>query len=615
MRRVVWMLAAALSITAVLGFASWSGVSAAALGEGDTVSAAPAQPPLRADVNDFTIAAFDAEYRLGRDAEGRSTLHTTERIDAVFPDYDQNRGIIRDLVRVYDGHPTDLTVVSVTDEQGTPRSFDTEVTDDVLSVIIAVPEGSFVHGTQTYVIEYTQRDVTRAFADTRVDEFYWDVNGTDWAQPFDRVSATVVVSPELTASVTGEMACYRGRFGSTDQCRLATATSANGETIISADENDLRPRENLTVAIAFTPGTFAERPTPFLTRVPVLLWAGIASFIAAPAVTLTSLLLAKRRSRTGRAIIAQYEPPANLSVAVAAELLREPKRAMTATLLDLAVRHKIRLLHDQAADVYGAQLLDDTGLLNIERGVCQRLFLTGVGGHLWFDRKTTRLGDTALTLRTRAAAETLSRGWVRKIGRGVIATVIILLIVGVVLGLAQAGLTDSEAIGMVVIGVGVTGGVWLMIGLVRALSAARPLTPSGALLHDHLMGLRDYIRLAEADRIRMLQSASGAEVSTERVVQVYEKLLPYAVLFGYEREWQHELAQYYRESAPDWVAGNTSGSLSDMISLAALSSAVRTSPTTQASSGSGSSFSSSSGGSSGGGFSGGGGGGGGGRGI
>jgi uncharacterized membrane protein YgcG len=132
------------------------------------------------------------------------------------------------------------------------------------------------------------------------------------------------------------------------------------------------------------------------------------------------------------------------------------------------------------------------------------------------------------------------------------------------------------------------------------------------------MGLREYIRLAEADRIRMLQSASGAEVDEQRIVQVYERLLPYAMLFGFETEWQGELGRYYRESSPEWATGTSS--FSTAFPLRAFDLAVATSPATRMrSSGSGggsrSSFSSSHGGSSGGGFSGGGGGGGGGRGI
>lgn len=151
----------------------------------------------------------------------------------------------------------------------------------------------------------------------------------------------------------------------------------------------------------------------------------------------------------------------------------------------------------------------------------------------------------------------------------------------------------------------------------------RPVTMLGAKLRDHLEGLKEYISLAEADRLRVLQSVSGAEVSSDHAVKVYERLLPYAAMWGMEKEWQRELAKYYVEAPPQWVAGDTSNWVADPALFASLNRSVlasRPTPVVSSSSG-GSSWSSSggssfsSGGSSGGGFSGGGGGGGGGRGI
>lgn len=569
------------------------------------------------DVNDFTIESFDAEYRLGRDGEGRSTLHTVERITAVFPDFDQNRGLIRDLVRVYDGHETDIEVRSVTDERGNPRPFETEQYGDFLSVIMAVPEGSYVHGAQTYVVEYAQRDVTRFFENTGTgsagtDEFYWDVNGTDWSQPFGRVSARLTLEGDLAEAFTGDAACYRGRFGSNAGCEV----TAEGRALV-VDERDLGPYENVTIAAGFEPGTFSPRPAPFLERFPFLVWGGLASLAAAVALGVTAAIRARRGSRTGRAIIAQYEPPAGMPVAVAAVLLRAKDRAMTATLLDLAVRRRIRLLHDEPSGLYGAQLIDEEGLAPIERTMCDRVFAKGLGSSLWFDGKSTRLGDAATALTGQAEREARSAGLTRRASGKATGTVVLLLVLALALPVLHSILTGDFVLMTVLLAVGINLLVWVIIGAVAALLALRTLTPAGALLRDHLMGLREYIRLAEADRIRVLQSASGAEVDEHRIVQVHERLLPYAVLFGYEREWQAELARLYRESTPEWVAGSSSTSFSHAISIAALTSSVSSSPVTRVSSGSGSgsSFSSSGGGSSGGGFSGGGGGGGGGRGI
>lgn len=594
-------------ILSLLAGAAWPSASAAA------IEREQGQPVHLADVDDFAFESFDAEYRLGRDADGRSTLRTVERITALFPEYDQNRGFIRDLTRVYDGHDTELEVLSVTDETGAPRPFTTEANGDFVSVVMAVPQGEFVHGRQSYVLEYAQRDVTRFFDDVSLDEFYWDVNGTGWVQPFGSVSARLILDDGLAEAFNGSAACYRGAFGSTEPCDIAAEGGG-----LAASAEDLGPGENVTIAAGFLPGTFSGPPVPFLERVPLLLYGGLASLLAALALLGLTLLRGLRGAKTGRAVIAQYEPPEGVSAALAAEIVRAQKKAMTATLLDLAVRRKMRLLHDGPSDLYGAQPLESTGLLPIEQSLYERLFRSSDTA-VWFTPTSTRLGDAAALLRSQARTEALRAGLIRKPGARMLAVIIPLFLLALGLPVLHAVITGNFVLMTVLLAVGINVLVWVLIGTAAALLMLRPRTAEGALLHDHLMGLREYIRLAEADRLRMLQSASGAEVDAQRVVQVYERLLPYAVIFGFEREWQAELAKYYRETAPDWAAGS-SASFSQGLSIAAFGSAVAASrPTPSASSGSGSgsgsSFSSSSGGSTGGGFSGGGGGGGGGRGI
>lgn len=145
-----------------------------------------------------------------------------------------------------------------------------------------------------------------------------------------------------------------------------------------------------------------------------------------------------------------------------------------------------------------------------------------------------------------------------------------------------------------------------VIGMV----SRKPLTAAGAETRDHLAGLKEFIEWAEADRIRMLQSPQGAErvpvdTTDPRVMlRLYETLLPYAVVFGQEKEWARELAVLYGSgNSPGWYSGSSG------FNAAAFSSGISTLSASTASS------SSTSGGSSGGGSAGGGGGGGGGGGV
>ena len=108
--------------------------------------------------------------------------------------------------------------------------------------------------------------------------------------------------------------------------------------------------------------------------------------------------------------------------------------------------------------------------------------------------------------------------------------------------------------------------------------------------------------MAEADRLKFLQSVDGADTTNEGIVKLYETLLPYAIIFGQEKSWLKSLDQYYKlvdekdMALPVWYAFSNS-------SFHSLNSSISSSVSLPGSSG-GSGFS--------GGFSGGGGGGGGG---
>ena len=147
----------------------------------------------------------------------------------------------------------------------------------------------------------------------------------------------------------------------------------------------------------------------------------------------------------------------------------------------------------------------------------------------------------------------------------------------------------------------------------------------------YLEGIREYLRLAEEDRLRAAQSPQTADlVSSGRrpfgdapnapgddIVNLYERLLPYAVLFGMEREW----VEVIRAAQPRGRDGHAAAALRlrhvalalgrVVVDRAARGDAGLARRLLELSSSSFSSSWSSSGGSSGGGFSGGGGGGGG----
>lgn len=596
-----------------------------------------------ADVADFSFDSWHSEFELGVTAEGYSTLHTVETIVARFPESDQNHGITRAIPAHYQGDPTALAITSVTDENGAPRDFETESGDDDLELLVISDDG-FGHGLQTYVISYRQTHVTLDPDDSDRQEFYWDVNGTGWDQPFDEVSATLTLDPAIANDVTGTTVCYRGAQDSTQACDILTEADA-GPTPFTAVATEPAPRETLTIVAEFEAATFTPRDDSFTaTPFPGI---GLGAAILGLIIMLGAIIARSTswRHAPGRpTIIAEYLPPRGINLLQASDLAGGASKAMAAQFLSLAVRGNLRVIESEPAAKkagpkksgpkkagavktsamphYELELRGSDGVDETEHGILSQLF----PGLALGSRRDLQHRDAKLTAALLKSTSSVRRGMVpagyRTHSGGALR--LWLLMLGCLFG-------GVAAIASLIGGITEIGGAWpivtAIVGIFTAITtlvvagSVRPLTATGAELRDYLKGLKLYIALAEADRLRVLQSPEGALRSPgrprpgfdgasdpSRVLKLYERVLPHAVLFGQEKEWLGVLGEYYQVAGtqPDWYVGGSS------FNAAYFVAGIGGFSTTTTAAWSGSASSSSSSGASGGSAGGGGGGGGGG---
>ena len=224
----------------------------------------------------------------------------------------------------------------------------------------------------------------------------------------------------------------------------------------------------------------------------------------------------------------QYTPTPHLSVVAAAELLGESRRAIAAQVVDFAVRGVLRVARlDRRTFVLELADLDAVAARRTGPGFDEIDIL-----HVLFPGLEP------------GARRILSRGENRPLGamlRDPHRRVVARLIAD---GFARERGWLERAV------------VWWRKQPTEPTEAAHPAV-------DHLWGVHDYIRLAEQDRFRMLQSPSGAVTETRgelEILRLHERLLPYAVLFGLEKEWMRELDLRYRSLPPDLLAGVDSAS-------------------------------------------------------
>ncbi len=563
-----------------------------------------AAPVYAANSNNFTIKNYDIQYTLKRGSDGHAKLRTIETITAEFPNYDQNHGIERAIPTTYNNHPTNLKIVSVEHSDGTPWNYTTYESNG--NTVVRIGDASnYIHGEQTYVLTYTQQDVTHYFADTKSDEFYWDTNGTEWAVPINSLDVSLAVDDSLSNNLTGKSACYQGFNGQDTPCTLDQAA-----TIFNASATALSPGENVTLAVGFTPHTFAEYQ-PSLQETLSRIWIIATIFIGIMAGGIMVWLFVRYAAWSGRkkdigTIVPEYLPPKDVSVSTMATILTPKGSVFTAQLIDFAVRHYVKIYETGKKSVfkpadYTVEITRDistlaeeeqeilTDIFNSTVAVGRRLELSSLRNNSSVylrmsnnDKQLNELIRGKYAIREKNPAQSK---WYRTMG-WILLTVAIFTLNPVMLIASLSAFICGFVL-------------W-------------PLTDKGVALRRYAEGMKMYIHIAEAERLKYLQSPEGvAKIESVDVTQpgqllkLYERMLPYAILFGQEKEWSKRIGDLYdaAHTVPDWYSGNTAFNAAVFASAMSSfsTSATYSAPT-----------SSSSGGSSGGGFSGGGGGGGGG---
>lgn len=610
--RIIRTLTVAIAVAAGVGLSAPAAASAQ-MAAAPTASTPSVTAGAEVDVDDFSYASWDARYDIGLDADGRATMHVSETLVARFPDFDQNRGIVRGLATTYENAGLDTRVLSVTDENGADVPFETETDDGVLYVLTG--DDDYVRGLTTYVIEYEMRDVILP-ADSGVDEFYWDLLPLDSTQSIESFRADIVFDAAISAGLTGATRCYEGFSGEDESCTVEGPDDVDGGTRFHVESGERSAADGVTVAIGFEAGTVAQpaarEPNAATDVVPMFAALG-ASGLSIASWFAVSAFARRRRTATG-IVVAQYDVPASMPPLLAGAIIPGAKSVIPAEIVHLAVHGVIRIEEGAAPEQPRLRHLSDERLSDhLDIATVESLFL-GADDDGVVDMPTASESFaarmSALEAQGKAAAE--SRGLLRRErARGaVIIQWVALGVVVVGLALALWGVISGRVGAGPAVVVAAFTTFFVLLSSLYSFSKHPVLSPEGALAHEYLLGVREFIRVAEADRLQMLQSYRGAERREDggaNVIVLYEHLLPYAMLFGMEDEWGRVLENAYsfEQHGPSWIGDPTSPYLRTSLAAFAVSShsaATYSAPST--------SSSSSFGGSSGGGFSGGGGGGG-----
>lgn len=549
-----------------------------------------------ASTQNFYFEDFTADYYLSRDEDGTSRMRVEEQLTAIFPDTDQNHGITR-VIPFTNSNGKNITMSSTSRlnievlRNGEREPIAEITSEDGYFEVKIGSAHEYVHGRQVYTLKYEFENLIldQTEAGESWQELYWDINGNDWSQRFNQVTARIHLDSDIAKSFTGDTVCYVGRYGKTgkDRCKV----SKDGK-LVTFTASKVLSGETLTIAMKFDADTFVFHAP----KTSYLLIIILSGFLALGIILIVMMIIAshcvkaKRDYYRGLFVKPEYTAPRGFTVAEMAEnhigkaLKGNPK---VATLLELAVTHKIELVKTETTGAFGrkktawqVRVKTTKGLSSEQTKVLQ--ILSGSDKSIDTGQEIDIKSRTATSTLQKLAQEFTTKTqdslrekdlYVAKDakpkGPCTTTVVTVLSIVWFFLTFVAfiASLTIPEEsyvpyagaywAPFVILPVGVIVFIIVLIGAVKA-GKFEEHTEKGLDYARYLDGLKLYISMAEADRLKFLQSVKGADTSHEGVVKLYEKLLPYAVLFGLEKSWLNELSRYYEfddVTAPTWYVG------------------------------------------------------------
>jgi len=492
----------------------------------------------------WEIASFEARVMVHEDATA-----TVQEMIIVDFGQEHRRGIYRDLPIHYTDRAGQhftlrFRVEQVTDAEGRPWPYRVESAGRARRIRIGEAD-RFVTGEQSYAISYDiQRGALRFFPDH--DECYWNLTGNEWAVPMRRLRAEVRL-PEAATDI--RTVAYMGGYGSTAQVPQIRVL---GSRVILEPLSGFGPYEGLTVAVGWGKG--AVHP-PSAWQV-VGWWLEDNWVYGLPLgvlIGMTWLWAARgREPRLQRSQVVEYAAPDGLSPAEVGTLIdqRVNLRDITATVIDLAVRGYVRI-EPRPSAVVGLRWASDYTLVSLkpwdgdshlkphERKILWAIFDTPHTSKNLSDLEQVFYRELP-AIRQHLYEALVKHGYFDSHPEEV--RIRYLILAGGLGGTMMMGLlwfTHQLPQLSLVLASGLSTVIVVLFSLVMPRR-----TLKGAQLTDRITGFVEFLKRADADRIRRMNDAS-----------LFERCLPYALAFGVADRWAKAFEGMYTQP-PSWYAGD-----------------------------------------------------------
>jgi len=534
------------------------------------------------------IQSFAAQIKINKDG----TIDVSEKITYDFDGLEKH-GIYRTIPYIKKNNEgkrfqLDFKDISVTDENGQSYRYTISRTNDNLKVKIGDPDKT-ITGIHTYVINYQVFGALTYFSDH--DELYWNVTGNEWSVPILSADALIEL-PSAVDKEENKPACYTGRLGSRlSDCQIYHLDN-DRKKMAGRVLKSLGAYEGLTIVIGFPKNIVAvlepkEVVTFFDTivgKIVIVFFILLTTFwyLGLPIYIIHRWFKYGRDPKTTIGVTtAWFDPPKSsdtkrfLTPGEVGTLGDETVdlKDISATIVDLARRGYLKIEERQKGDFYLVRedKPENSGLLDFEKLLLKKFFKS---------KKIISLKEEKLYQEIEEIKGKLYQETVK-------------------IGLFAENPEKIRKIYYIIAGLAMVTFNFFLAAIAFLFGRNMPRkTINGVNAFTVAKSLKNFLSSQE----RQLKFQADNQL-------IFERLLPYAIVFGVEKIWAKRFADLDLKP-PDWYQGYSADRFNSYLFVNSLNSSMGSfhlaaTPTTS-SSGFSSGFS------SGGGFSGGGGGGGGG---
>lgn len=401
-------------------------------------------------------------------------------------------------------------------------------------------EDIYITGLNQYQIQYPVKGVIKKLKDR--DELNWQITGTEWEVPIKQASATIILPEDLRDQVGDRLFCYTGSNSSTEQ--NCTITWIDNRTVDIVANTSLEVGEGLTFAIGFPLGTLT--PATWWEQNEVMIYRSIAFTILVLGSFIVYLVWNRwaRDPKIRKPIVRQYEAPKGLSPAgvIRLKTTYATPVEISATIISLAQQGILSLTQLEEKKwfnkgVYQFDLKDIPlykTLKPFEQKLIDILFKDDRTRVTTKQLEDEQVGSKFGEVYNGIYQDEIQHYYINNpiVLRSILGVITsIMLVVGFLMMIFL-----SPWIGVACIILGIEAGLIIYYAPKR--------TEEGTRVLEHILGLEEYIKVAEKDRLQFQEKE-----------YIFFEILPYAIALGLATVWAKAFEGLITAN-PDWYHSN-----------------------------------------------------------